>query len=60
MRENRLQLTIDRARAARAAVIEWHGLAGRCSENAARSADIAAFAVIRGQTAAKAILEAVR
>jgi len=60
MRENRLQLTIDRAKAARAAVIEWHGLAGRCSENAARSADIAAFAVIRGQTAARAILEAVR
>jgi len=60
MSGKQLQLTIDRARAARAAVIEWHGLAGRCSENAARSADIAAFAVIRGQTAAKAILEAVR
>jgi len=60
MSGKQLKLTIDRAKAARAAVIEWHGLAGRCSEGALRSANAAMLSVMRGQTAAKAVLEAVR
>jgi len=60
MSGKQLELTIDRARAARAAVIEWHGLVGRRGESVARSGDNAASAVTRGQTAARAVLEAVR